>query len=95
MTESIIPNDYKNICYVCGVEGRMEEHHIFGSVACRHKSERLGLKVHLCRKCHGYLHDDPDGYKVKDFLHQVGQKVYESQIGSREQFIEEFIRSYL
>ena len=95
MTESIIPNDIENRCFICGIEGRMEEHHIFGSVACRHKSEKLGLKVHLCRGCHGYLHDDPDGYKVKDYLHKVGQKVYEDQIGSREQFIDEFIRSYL
>ena len=95
MTKSIIPNDYENICYICGAVGYTEEHHIFGSVACRHKSEKLGLKVHLCRKCHGHLHDSPEGYAIKDFLHKVGQRVYERQIGDREQFIEEFIRSYL
>jgi hypothetical protein len=28
-------------------------------------------------------------------LHQEGQRVYEDQIGSREEFIRDFIRSYL
>ena len=29
------------------------------------------------------------------YLHQKGQMVYEEKVGTREQFREEFIRSYL
>lgn len=93
--KSIIADDFENRCYICGAWGSMEEHHIFGTKACRKKSDRHGLLVHLCHSCHDHLHHHPDGYKYKDYLHQVGQKVYEDQIGDRQQFIEEFIRSYL
>ncbi len=39
-------------CYVCGSTGQLEEHHIFFGTANRKHSERAGLKVHLCIRCH-------------------------------------------
>ena len=92
--KSIIPNDQLDRCYLCGAYTGIEEHHIFGGPV-RTTCDKLGLTVHLCAGCHHYLHNDPNGYKMKDYLHRVGQRVYEDKIGSREQFIRDFIRSYL
>ena len=89
--KSIIPDDVLNICYLCG--GRaVHEHHIFGG-PCRKASDRRGLVVHLCTACHTEVHDK--GGKKMEYLHRIGQKAYEDQIGTREQFRQEFIRSYL
>ena len=38
------------------------------------------------------LHDHNVG---ESHLHEIGQQAYEEQIGTREEFIKEFIRSYL
>lgn len=92
--KSIIPGDQLDRCYMCGSYSGIEDHHIFGGPV-RMTCDRRHLTVHLCERCHYHLHNDPDGYGVKDYLHRVGQRVYEDKIGSRQQFIDEFIRSYL
>ena len=71
----------------------MQEHHIFGG-SVRHSSDKDKLIVHLCQGCHDQLHGK-NGNDLKQYLHRVGQKAYEDQIGTREEFIERFIRSYL
>ena len=91
---SLIDDDFKDKCYLCGLWCHTEEHHIFGG-PCRNASTKYSLVVHLCHSCHDRLHHHPDGYKLKDYLHKEGQKVFEAKIGSRQQFIDEFIRSYL
>ena len=92
--KSIFAGDDINVCYCCGRMGKMEEHHIFGSVACRSKSDKYGLLIHVCRICHDKIHGK-DGKELRDHLHAVGQQLYEERYGDREQFIQEFIRSYL
>lgn len=90
--KSIIPDDDERICYLCGCYGEhLDVHHIFGGPV-HDPCDKRGLVVHLCRKCHRNLHDHNVG---ESFLHEIGQKVYEEQIGTREEFIKEFIRSYL
>lgn len=69
-----------------------EEQHIFGG-PCRKASDRYGLVVHLCVDCHRRIHDK--GGPEMQYLHELGQRIYEEQIGTRRQFREEFIRSYL
>lgn len=91
--KSIIQDDDENICYLCGRYGITEVHHIFGGPV-RQTCDRRRLTVSLCPGCHEHLHSS-SGYDVKDYLHKVGQRVYEDKIGSRQQFIDEFIRSYL
>ena len=91
---SIMPNDMDGICYLCGAYTKTDEHHIFGG-PCRKTSTRYGLTVNLCRNCHDKLHHHREGYELKRDLHQKGQQVYEDRIGSREQFIKDFIMSYL
>ncbi|MBR3636099.1 MAG: phosphoenolpyruvate carboxykinase [Lachnospiraceae bacterium] len=90
-SSSVITDDMENICYLCGCYGNTEVHHIFGG-SVRQISDKYGLVVHLCPMCHKKLHDHGEG---KQYLHEIGQQVYEEQIGTREQFIQEFIRSYL
>ena len=89
---SRIPDDREGTCYLCG--GRSAHvHHIFGG-SSRNASDRHRLVLHLCPDCHNMVHSK-DGKDVRLYLHQLGQKVYEREIGTREQFREEFIRSYL
>jgi hypothetical protein len=91
--KSIIFDDAEEVCYLCGKYGHMEVHHIFGG-SVRQISDKYGLIVHLCPACHGKLHGK-NGSNTKEMLHIIGQQAYEEQIGTREKFIEEFIRSYL
>lgn len=92
MNQSILTNDKSDRCYICGAYGRMDVHHIFGG-PCRKVSDRLGLVVHLCRPCHRAVHERD--HSLMDYLHMEGQATYEDQIGNREDFIRDFIRSYL
>ena len=50
MGKSIIQEDRS--CYLCGRMTDLERHHVFGGVANRPISERLGLWVYLCHDCH-------------------------------------------
>lgn len=91
--KSIIPDDVENICYLCKRYGdHLDVHHIFEGTGRRKASDRHNLIVHLCRSCHSRLHDKNEGM---DYLHRIGQQAYEEQIGTKEEFIKEFIRSYL
>ena len=88
----IIDGDQEEICFLCG--GRAEHtHHIFEGTGCRKPCDRRKLTVRLCHKCHGKLHDT--SCPEMQFLHELGQKTYEEKIGTRDQFRQEFIRSYL
>lgn len=89
--QSLIRDDVEGICYLCGRQSA-HVHHIFGG-PCRKTSDRHRLVVHLCVECHRRIHDK--GGDEMTYLHQIGQRAYEEQIGTREQFREEFIRSYL
>ena len=91
MYKSIIDGDRFEVCFLCG--GRAcHTHHIFGG-PCRKRCDSLRLTVRLCAECHTKVHDTvcPE----MQYLYEVGQRTYEDRIGSREQFIQDFIRSYL
>lgn len=95
--QSRIEDDVDNICYLCGRYRQYGEslhlHHIFEGTGRRYVSDEHKLFVHLCSSCHRKIHDTccPE----KQYLHELGQKVYEEQIGTREEFIKDYIRSYL
>ena len=92
MNKSVFEGDSEDRCYICGAYGHTDEHHVFGG-PCRKTSDRYGLVVHLCRSCHSQIHDQ--GGNTNLYLHQRGQMIYEEHFGSRQDFIREFIRSYL
>lgn len=50
MGKSIMQQD--RACYFCGRLDGLERHHVFGGVANRPISEKYGLWVWLCHKCH-------------------------------------------
>lgn len=94
----------KYYCYRCGEYGPTERHHIFGG-ANRKFSEKYGLTVYLCPKCHNI---PPDGVHFNkenmDWLHRIGQTAFESQYvkdnnttfeEARQRFMEIFGKNYL
>ena len=50
MAKSIMQDEKR--CYLCSKLTGLEKHHIFGGVANRPISEKLGLWVYLCHECH-------------------------------------------
>lgn len=90
--ESLIPGYEHDICFLCGARAE-ETHHIFEGSGRRKICDRHKLVVRLCNTCHDKLHDT--SCPEMKYLHELGQKVYEEKIGTREQFRKDYIRSYL
>lgn len=94
--KSIVENE-KSIkqCYLCGAEGTLEWHHIFGGNPNRKKSEKYGLKVHLCPRCHRDQKVGAHGNaEVADKLHRIGQEAFE-RTHTRQEFVAIFGKNYL
>ena len=81
-------------CYVCGALRPLHLHHVFEG-ARKSASERRGFLVYLCVEHHtgntGVHHDRALDLRLK----RACQRYYENRIGTREEFIKEFRRSYL
>ena len=94
--KSILEPQGSDACYVCGATGYLEEHHIFYGTANRKQSERAGLKVHLCLRCHrGSGTGIHGGNRELDiFLKQEAQRAYE-QTHTRAEFMALIGRNYL
>lgn len=93
---SIIPGDNPKICYICGYRNDIEEHHIFFGKGPREISEEYGLKVHLCAKHHRTGREAAHTCKATNLnLKRIAQRVFESQIGSREDFMKLIGKNYL
>lgn len=83
------------ICFVCQRPTNVQ-HHIFEGTARRSISERYGLKIFLCPPHHNMSDAGVHFNKELDLsLKRMGQEYYESHIGTREDFIRDFIKSYL
>lgn len=95
-TKSII-TDYKDICFFCGRPAEGEHHLLFGN-GKRRLAEEDGLKIPICNQCHtlgvvtGRIHDNPMAEKLSKML---GQALYETRIGSRQEFMKRYGKSYL
>lgn len=83
-------------CLVCKTTQNLHVHHVFFGTANRKISEKRGMKVYLCKRHHN---EPPDGVHFdKAFdsrLKRACQIIYERDIGTREDFINDFGRSYL
>lgn len=90
---SRVKDDRENVCYLCGKWDYLDVHHIFEG-SKRQRCDELRLVVHICRDCHNKVHSSK-GSDTRDFLHKLGQTIYETEIGTREDFIKDFIKSYL
>lgn len=91
-------------CYLCrylyGLRNtrRLERHHCFegGTSGRRKMSEKYGLTVMLCYQHHrdskiGVHFDKKNELIIK----RMAQEYYEANIGSRDDFRRDFIKSYL
>lgn len=94
-----------NVCYVTGMSGHIERHHIYGA-SNRTRSTFYGYVVPLLAPLHvnGARASDKEckkltGMTLKQLdkkLKQSGQKFYEEELGkSRAQWIKEFGKNYL
>lgn len=94
LNKSIMVDD-KEHCIFC-FSPYVEEHHIFFGTSNRNKAEKYGLTIPLCNKHHTGSGDSPHQNRIIDLaLKCWAQTVFETQIGTREDFRREFGKSYL
>lgn len=84
------------MCYACMAMGYLEEHHIFHGTANRKQSERAGLKVHLCYRCHRGSGTGVHGgnRELDRRLKQEAQRAYE-RTHTRAEFIALIGKNYM
>ena len=78
-------------CYLCGSSYNLTWHEICAGKN-RQNSMKYGLYLRLCLNCHEKRQED---IIFNEFWHKKGQSLWESEIGSREEFIKVFRRNYL
>lgn len=83
-----------DICEVCGkfIYGGKDKHHLLNGTAYRQKSEEDGLYMYLHHSCHMWLHEHP--ISLRTFKARA-QRFYEENIGTRQDFIDRYGKSYL
>lgn len=69
-------------------------HHIFPGVGRRRKCEKYGFMIAVIPSTHDLIHAEPN-QGLDLWLKRSCQRWYESHVGSRAEFIDEFKRSYL
>lgn len=75
---------------------QIERHHVFGGRAYRRKCEKYGFIAPLHNSVHPNGVNAPkDWQNIDTHLKQYCQKYWEDHIGTRDEFREEFGRSYL
>ena len=91
---SIIQKDL-NTCIVCDRFGTEKHHVVFGNN--RKLSDKYGLLVGLCYEHHQgtYGVHGREGNKINRILKEMAQEAFERQVGTREDFMEIFGRSFL
>lgn len=85
--------DAGDTCLICG-SPYIHKHHVFyGSL--RKNADKRGYIVPLCPKHHMMVHEKRGIGGYERAWRELAQKHYEKHIGSREDFIKEFEKSYL
>ena len=91
--KSIIQTDGKG-CYLCGKTVGLECHHVFGGVANRKLSTRLGLTVMLCHDCHTGPHGAQYDKGKNLLLKRDAQFAFE-RTHTRSEWMKLFGKNYL
>jgi hypothetical protein len=93
---SVFTNDLEH-CYFTG-SSQVELHHIFYGNKNRKLSEKYGFIIPLRYDYHKFsnhsVHGNPN-QGIDQYLKRMAQSYYETQIGSRKDFIREFGKSFL
>ena len=87
---SVFSNDTKK-CYLCDSTYKLTWHEIYAGKN-RSNSMKYGLCLRMCLNCHSR---EQENSQFNDYWHKQGQLYWEEFIGSREEFIKVFRRSYL
>ncbi len=84
-------------CFRCGLEGQMAHHHLIPGKPGRQLSEKYGLVVPLCPRCHELVHSGKiTGVKALHRLRRYGQlKAMKEQGWTEDEFRSVFGKSYL
>ena len=91
--KSILTNDNKH-CYLCGRNGPLEIHHIFGGPN-RNNSTEFGLVVPLCHSCHtGSVESVHQSKQAMEYLRKIGQQKFEVTYPELD-FLKIFKKNYL
>ena len=94
----------ENECYLCRLfydhsnQRGLHRHHIYpgGTSGRRKMCDKYDLTVMLCPMHHNASEEGVHFNRENDLiLKQMGQRYYEENIGTREEFIRDFIKSYL
>lgn len=92
----------ENECYLCQLfydrsnTNGLHTHHCLEGTGRRKMSDKYGLTVKLCPMHHNASNEGVHFNKENDLIiKRMAQKYYEENIGSREDFIRDFIKSYL
>lgn len=79
-------------CEVCGRYDYCDTHHVFEGLK-RKASDRLGITVELCQKCHDEVHRHPKRY---EWLKAQKQKAYmDTHNMTLEQWLEIMHKNYI
>lgn len=78
-------------CHRCGRQCECARHHLVGG-PYRDKSDRLGLYVPLCPKCHHYVHTHGDAMQQ---LRRYAELQMLSRGWTVDDWMREFNRNYL
>ena len=87
--KSIITGDWEH-CFVCGKEAH-PIHHIFNKTD-KKRSEKYGLLIPVCYKCHSDIHDRNESLNKR--IKKLAQTKFESKYG-KELWMAEFKKSYI
>ena len=90
--KSIIQDESKKICYLCGGYGS-DRHHCLHGTANRKAAEDAGLTVMLCHTCHMNLHDK--GINDRYLQREAEEHWIIHNKASVEDFIKKFGKNYI
>lgn len=83
----------EGFCYRCRRDGILDFHHILNGTR-KEFSEEEGLWVWLCRPCHRWIHDTPQGHVRWDLWKRESQKRFE-ETHDREEWMKYAHKNYI
>lgn len=91
---SIVQNNLTE-CLVCCTTRNIHIHHVFFGTANRKQSDKYGCIVALCQEHHTGNSGVHHNKELDTYIKQLAQKQFESQHGTREDFMQAFGKNYL
>lgn len=92
MAKSIMQDDRR--CYLCGAVINLERHHVMAGVANRKLSEKFGLWVWLCQRCHTGT-DGAQYDREKNHLLKMDAQMRFEGLHGHEMWMDVFRKNYL